>query len=51
MSTFQSSPKPNIKLSFGSDANMHIQFYAKHKPNKFQRWMLRKVFGVVLEDI
>jgi hypothetical protein len=41
----------NIRLSFGGDSNTWFYFYANPKPNKFQRWMLRKVFGIVMEDV
>lgn len=43
--------KPNLKLSFGGDSNFHIQFYSKNTPNMFQRWMLKTLLGIVLEDI
>ena len=48
---FQSLPKPNLKLSFGEESNTHIHFYSKKKPNKFQRWMMKKLLGIVMEDI
>lgn len=52
MSTITLTQKiSNIRLSFGGDPNMWIYFNANPKPNKFQRWMLRKVFGIVMEDV
>jgi hypothetical protein len=49
--TFHSTPIPNVRVRFGKDSNMNIQFYAKTAPNKLQRWMLRKVFGIYMELI
>ena len=43
--------KPNVKLSFGKDATTHFQYHAENVPNRFQRWMLLKVFGIKLEKI
>lgn len=43
--------KPNIKISFGDDANFHIEFHSIHPPNKFQRWMLQKILGIRMENI
>jgi len=48
---FQSLPEPNLKISFGENSNTHIQFYSKKKPNKFQRWMMKKLLGIVMEVI
>lgn len=45
-----STPK-QIKMSFGSGTNMYFQFYCENKPNKFQRWMLKKLLGIVMENI
>ena len=43
--------KPNLKISFGGESNMWVHFYSKSKPNKFQRWMIRKLLGIVMEDV
>ena len=43
--------KSNLKLQFGEDSTFYIQFYSKKKPNKLQRWMMKKLLGIVLEDI
>ena len=43
--------KPNLKLSFGSNTNFHIQYYSEKTPNTFQRWMLKTLLDIVLEDI
>jgi len=48
---FRSLPEPNLKISFGENSNTHIQFYSKKKPNKFQRWMMKKLLGIVMEVI
>ncbi len=49
--TLTISPKPNLKLQFGEDSTFYIQFYSKKKPTRFQRWMMRKLLGIVLEDM
>lgn len=49
--TFNNPPNPNVRIRFGKDSNMNIQFYAKTAPNKLQRWMLRKVLGIYMELI
>ncbi len=51
MNVISQPPKPNMKLSFGEDSNFYIHLYAKKKPNKFQRWMLRKLMAIKLEDL
>jgi len=43
--------KPNVKLSFGEDTTAYFLYHAENVPNRFQRWMLLKVFGVKLEKI
>lgn len=48
---FHTEPNPNVRIRFGQDSNMNIQFYTNSMPNKFQRWMLRKVFGIWMELI
>ena len=45
------TPSPNVRIRFGQDSNMNIQFYTNSMPNKLQRWMLRKVFGIWMELI
>lgn len=49
--SFINSPNPNVRIRFGQDSNMNIQFYTNNIPNKFHRWMLRKVFGIWMELI
>jgi hypothetical protein len=49
--TFSNPPNPNVRIRFGQDSNMNIQFYTNSMPNKLQRWMLRKVFGIWMELI
>ena len=41
---------PNMKFSFG-DSNTWFSCNCKTKPNRFQRWMLRKVFGIYTVDL
>ena len=48
---FIEPPKPNVKLSFGADTTTSFQYHVESIPNRFQRWMLLKVFGVKLEKI
>ena len=49
--TLTISPKPNLKIQFGEDSTFYIQFYSKKTPTRFQRWMMRKLLGIVLEDM
>jgi hypothetical protein len=49
--TFVSLPPPNIKLSFGGSTGTSYFWHSKNIPNRFQRWMLLKVFGVKVEKI
>ena len=46
---FVVTPKANVKLSFGEDSTTYFQYHVKDVPNRFQRWMLLKVFGIKLE--
>lgn len=39
-------PPPNYRLSFSGDTSTSLQFYIKHPPNKLQRWVTWKVFGI-----
>jgi len=48
---FVAPPKANVKLSFGESTTTYFQYYMKNVPNRFQRWMLLKVFGIKLEKI
>lgn len=49
--TFYGPPKANTKVSFGDDNNTYVQMYLKNQPNKIQRWLTYKVFGVKVERI
>ena len=49
--TFHSPPKANYKVMFGDNNNTFIQMYLKNPPNRFQRWLTYKVFGVKIEKI
>ena len=44
-------PKANMKMRIGKDSNTWFTAYCEHKPNRFQRWMLRKFFAMYIEDI
>lgn len=48
---FVAPPPPNVKLTFGTDTTTNIQYHVESVPNRFQRWMLLKVFGIKLEKI
>lgn len=48
---FIETKKANIKLSFGEGTSAYFQYYMENVPNKFQRWLLLKVFGIKLEKI
>ena len=49
--TFHNNPIPNVRLSFGEVTNTYFQYYVEKVPNRFQRWMLRKVFGIRMEKL
>lgn len=48
---FVAPPRANVKLSFGESTSTYFQYHTENVPNRFQRWMLLKVFGVKLEKI
>jgi hypothetical protein len=42
-------PKANWQISFGkipSSYATYIQIYIEKPPNRFQRWMIKKVLGI-----
>jgi len=43
-------PKPNVKITLG-DFYISINTYSKNIPNRFQRWMLKKVFDIKVEKL
>ena len=52
--TFISLPlEPNVKITFGDDVqqSLTIRFYSSAPPNKFHRWMVRKLLGIRIELI
>jgi hypothetical protein len=42
-------PPPNMKITIGEDPMTFLQFYCKDRPNRFQRWMMRKLLGIKVE--
>ena len=48
---FVAPPPPNVRLTFGANTTTYFLYHAENVPNRFQRWMLLKVFGVKLEKI
>ena len=48
---FVEPPKANVRLSFGESTTTYFQYHVEDVPNRFQRWMLLKVFGIKLEKI
>lgn len=49
--TIHAPPKANWKLHFGDTTTLHFLFYLKNPPNRFQRWMIKKVLGIIWEPI
>ena len=48
----QSFPEANVRLHFGSeDTNTFIQFYCAKIPNRFQRWLSGKLFGIIITPL
>ena len=48
---FLSPPTANWRVHIGDSTNVHIQFYVKKGPNRFQRWLYKKVFGLTWNKI
>ncbi len=48
-SKFEAPPKPNIKVTIGEDAWTYLQYHCKKPPNRFQRWMMKKLLGIKVE--
>lgn len=44
-------PTANWRFYFGDSPNTYFQFYIKTPPNRFQRWMIEKVFGIRWEKV
>lgn len=42
-------PTPNMKVMFGEDSWTFLQYYCKSPPNRVQRWLIKKVFGIKIE--
>lgn len=49
--TLASPPKPNWRFYFGDGSDVYFQFYFRNPPNRFQRWMIKKVLGIRWEKI
>jgi hypothetical protein len=49
--SFYQPPKPNWQISFGGATNTRIAIYVENPPNKFQRWMIKKVLGIYWSKI
>lgn len=47
----QSPPSPNWSIFFGSKSAFCFMIHTMKPPNKFQRWMLRKFFGMTWENM
>lgn len=48
-SKFVAPPKPNMKVTIGEDAWTYLQYHCKKPPNRFQRWMMKKLLGIKVE--
>jgi hypothetical protein len=46
---FEPPPKPNLKVAIGEDAWTYFQYHCKTPPNRFQRWMMKKLLGIKVE--
>lgn len=49
--TLAAPPRPNWRFYFGDAPDVYFQFYFKEPPNRFQRWMIKKVLGIRWEKI
>lgn len=48
---FYNPPQPNWKLYFGDITDTYYMFYTKNPPNRFQRWMIKKILGITWEPV
>jgi hypothetical protein len=46
---FEPPPKPNLKVAIGEDAWSYFQYHCKTPPNRFQRWLMKKLLGIQVE--
>lgn len=45
-------PDANVRLYFGSeDTNTFFQFYCAKIPNRIQRWLTAKLFGIIITPL
>ena len=42
-------PKPNLKVTIGEGAWTYFQYHCKTPPNRFQRWLMKKLLGIRVE--
>jgi hypothetical protein len=47
----QIPPPANWRIMFGSDTTFTLQVYIPNPPNRFQRWMMKKVLGITWKKI
>lgn len=43
--------KANWRFYFGDTEDVYFQFFIKNPPNRLQRWLFRKVFGIKWEPV
>lgn len=48
---FYTTPQPNWKVYFGDNPDICYQFYTKNPPNRFQRWMIKKILNISWEPM
>jgi hypothetical protein len=48
---FYNLPQANWRIYFGDSTDTYFQFYIKNPPNRFQRWMIKKIFGVTWKPV
>jgi hypothetical protein len=46
---FVPPPPPNMKVSVGDDPLSFLQYHCKTPPNRFQRWLMKKLLGIQVE--
>jgi hypothetical protein len=44
-------PSPNWRLRWGDISDTCFHIYIKDPPNRFQRWMIKKVLGITWQPL
>lgn len=48
---FYNPPQPNWSIHFGDGTDTYFQFHIKNPPNRFQRWMIKKILCITWKPV